>query len=133
VPQAPQFIGSLVVSTHAVPHILSPCPHVVWQMPFAQASPASHACPQPPQLVGLDERSVHVPLHAVCPAGHVMVGGGAGAQWLLGPHAIPCGQSDCCWQAMITLLLQLAAMKKSAASAQPTTRTCFEERKVPIA
>lgn len=47
-PQAPQFIALVWVSTHVPSHSAWPVGHV--QTPATQLEPPAQACPQPPQL-----------------------------------------------------------------------------------
>ena len=48
VPHAPQFAGSVFVSTHFPLHRVSVPAHPHW--PFAQTWPVGHACPHDPQF-----------------------------------------------------------------------------------
>jgi hypothetical protein len=111
------------VSTHLPVHWVSPTPHGIWHMPFAQARPMSQVCPQLPQFAESDERSRHCVPHVVCPVGHCIVGGGDGAQVPLAPHVIPFGQSDGWWQVTVTVLPQLEAWTVKAASSRKTAKT----------
>jgi hypothetical protein len=72
VPQAPQLFGSLVGSTQAPPHRISPGGHVVALLvlhaPLEQLWPVPQARPQALQLAGSLLRSVHIPVqHAWLP------------------------------------------------------------------
>lgn len=75
-PQAPQFVLSLDVATHDVPHDVRPTAHADWQDPFAQTRPAPHACPHEPQFCGSLVESTQAPLHDVCEAAHGVDEGG---------------------------------------------------------
>jgi hypothetical protein len=72
----PQFFGSLVVSTHDEPQILSAVTvHEGTQVPLEQDDVAPltavvHAFPHDPQLVLSVCVLTHAPLHAFCPVGH---------------------------------------------------------------
>jgi hypothetical protein len=70
-PQFPQLLMSVVVSTQMPEHILS----VLWhgtQVLFEHRCPVGQAFPQPPQLPWSLATSTHTPLHAVdCAAGHL--------------------------------------------------------------
>jgi len=46
-PHEPQLRGSLPVSTHAIPHCVSPEGHM--QLPAVQVEPKGHVLPQEPQ------------------------------------------------------------------------------------
>jgi hypothetical protein len=70
VPQAPQFASSFLTSTHSVPHLVKPAPHVVPQVPFEQTSPIAQALPHMPQLLGSSFMSTQTPLHFVVPPAH---------------------------------------------------------------
>ncbi len=79
-PHAPQFIGSVVVSTQAVPHIIRGAAQVVTAMhaPAVQICPVGQTLPQRPQLRGSMFRMVHptepVPVgQQVLPAAHAQV------------------------------------------------------------
>ena len=67
----PQFISSLLVSTHAPAQSVRPVPQpLALHVPAEQASPAAHATPQPPQFAGSLVVSTHAPAHSVSPAPH---------------------------------------------------------------
>jgi hypothetical protein len=68
-PHAPQFLSSLLVSTHAPPQAIFPMGHV--QRPPTQVVPFPHVVPHAPQWFALDVRSTHAPPHALRPAPHV--------------------------------------------------------------
>ena len=77
-PQSPQLLGSVVGSTHAVPHNLSPVAQVRVHEPAEQTFPPVHIVPQAPQLFGSLARSAHVPeqstfepVHPHFPPAHV--------------------------------------------------------------
>lgn len=70
-PQAPQFIGSLRVSTQTPPQRTCPAGHApAPQRPAAQAIPAGQVMPQTPQFIGSPCVSMHDPPQSDCPAGH---------------------------------------------------------------
>lgn len=70
-PQAPQFIGSEVSSTHAPEQSVSPVPQpVVEHVPALQTSPLAHAVAQLPQCIGSLARTTHAPEHSVVAASH---------------------------------------------------------------
>ena len=58
-PQAPQFVGLVVVSVHVPPHFVSPPVHA--HAPPTHSVPPVHLLVQPPQLFESLEVSVHVP------------------------------------------------------------------------
>jgi hypothetical protein len=68
--QAPQFAGSLVVSTHAVPHSWVPPEQVVAQTLDEQACPLGQALPQAPQLAASFVVFTHELPHRVVPPAH---------------------------------------------------------------
>jgi hypothetical protein len=49
VPQVPQFIGSIVGSTHTLPHDACPVGHITRQVPSVHASLSAQALSQVPQ------------------------------------------------------------------------------------
>jgi hypothetical protein len=65
VPQLPQLLGSLLKSTHILPHAALPPTHAKLHTPSkhtpAPPSGAVHVAPQPPQFFGSAAVSVHVP------------------------------------------------------------------------
>jgi hypothetical protein len=63
-PQAPQFWGSLVRSTQAVPQSVPPVQPLAWHWPATQASPAAQSA----SVLHVEE-AVQAPLPHVCPAG----------------------------------------------------------------
>jgi hypothetical protein len=70
-PQAPQFLASVCVSTHLLPHATWPAGH--WQTPAWQLPPVgqmllplAHA----PQWTASVRRSKQLPSQLVCPEGH---------------------------------------------------------------
>jgi hypothetical protein len=63
--QLPQWLGSLVVSTHEPPQFVWPWEQIGWQTDCEQTWPLPQACPQLPQLLLSLVRSTHAPLHAV--------------------------------------------------------------------
>jgi hypothetical protein len=68
VPQEPQFCGSLVVSTHAPPHDVSPGAQT--QLPPLHASVEPQDFPQPPQSCAFVCVSTHAPLQLVSAGSH---------------------------------------------------------------
>lgn len=58
-PQAEQWLGSLWVSTHWPPQLVSPEAQDAPQAPDEHTSPVEHAAPQPPQCLGFEDRSTH--------------------------------------------------------------------------
>lgn len=70
-PQPEQLSGSLVMSTHALPHVVRGR-HEKSQFPLTQIavpnSGAVHTAPQPSQLVGSDFRFTHLPPQTVWPS-----------------------------------------------------------------
>jgi hypothetical protein len=68
-PQAPQFWGSVVVSTHALPHASVIAEHDGAHALEAQTSPVAHVMPHAPQLPGSVVRSTQRPPQFFCPAG----------------------------------------------------------------
>jgi hypothetical protein len=73
VPHMPQFASSFWMSTHSVPHLVKPAPHVLPQTPFEQTSPVAQAFPHMPQLLGSSFVSTQTPLHFVVPPPHCVV------------------------------------------------------------
>ncbi len=71
VPQPPQLLGSVWVSTHAPLQSVVPLGHA--QVPLEQVAPVGHAVPQAPQLCGSLASVTQALPHKVCPAGHVML------------------------------------------------------------
>jgi hypothetical protein len=69
VPHAPQFMGSVLVSTHTPPHVVDPAEQT--QTPLVHASPLAHVRPHAPQLFRSDETSAHPVAHATSPAGQM--------------------------------------------------------------
>lgn len=74
-PHAPQFAGSLFVSTQRFPHCVVPPPHEESHLPFEQNSLGAHAVPHAPQFAGSKSVTVQTPLQSVAPGPH----------WLLPP------------------------------------------------
>jgi len=74
-PQAPQFLGSLAVDTHALPHTMPPLlvhctPHVLfWQVAMPPVG-VGHALLQSPQCFGSRLMSTQLVPHCVVAAGH---------------------------------------------------------------
>ncbi len=69
--QAPQFCGSAVGSTHALPQATNGAVHAATQAPAWQSgAPPEQTAPHAPQFAGSLESSRHVPSHAVPPWGH---------------------------------------------------------------
>jgi hypothetical protein len=58
-PQLPQLLGSVVVSTHAVPQVVEVAEHA--QTPPLQDCPVPQAMPHPPQFAESVRKSVHWP------------------------------------------------------------------------
>jgi hypothetical protein len=58
-PQLPQLLGSVVVSTHALPQVVEVAEHA--QTPLVQDCPVPQTMPQPPQFEESVRKSVHVP------------------------------------------------------------------------
>jgi len=68
-PQPPQWYALFVVSTQALPHLVSAAPQLLWQLlPPLQTCPEAHMVPQPPQL--LASAGTQVSPHAMRPALH---------------------------------------------------------------
>ena len=65
VPQAPQFAGSVSVSTQLLPHCVEPPRHATAHCPIEQSSPAAHVVPQAPQFAGSFIVSMQAPLQTV--------------------------------------------------------------------
>jgi hypothetical protein len=63
VSQLPQWLAELLVSTHALPHIVSEPVHT--QLPALHAIPAPQALPHAPQFALLLIVSTHAPLQFV--------------------------------------------------------------------
>jgi len=61
VPQAPQFVVLVVVSTHALLHSFSLLGQVAVHTPSEQPWPAAHAFPHAPQLALEELVSTHLP------------------------------------------------------------------------
>ena len=59
VPQALQLLGSELVSTQTLPHLVLPAAQLSAQLPETQTSPAAHALPQLPQRMGSFVTSTH--------------------------------------------------------------------------
>ncbi len=70
VAQAPQWVGSLARSTHALPQRVVPAGHT--QTPALQLVPPAQALPHAPQWSPLEPRSTHAPLHTLRPAPQVV-------------------------------------------------------------
>jgi len=60
-PQSPQWVGELLVSTQAPPQFVLPLAQLALQVPSEQTCPASHFVSHEPQRVGSFETSTHVP------------------------------------------------------------------------
>jgi hypothetical protein len=76
--QKPQLSLSVRRSTHWLPHLASPDPQVIEQVPVLQTSPPVHRLPHVPQLAALVWRSTHSelpmkPVHSDSPVGHEQV------------------------------------------------------------
>ncbi len=72
--QNPQFLLSLVRSTHVLPHRLSPLVHVMTQAPPAhRGAVGGHRVPHAPQFVSLVSRSTQAFPHCVLPCGQEQV------------------------------------------------------------
>jgi hypothetical protein len=61
VPQVPQFVGSLVRSTHAVPQALRPGPQIKVQTPLTQNWFVPQTVPHAPQFFGSTDVSLQLP------------------------------------------------------------------------
>jgi hypothetical protein len=70
VPQAPQWLASVAVSTQDALHTVSPAMQVSRHIPRSQSCPLGHALSQPPQWALSLWRSRQAPPHSVCPVGH---------------------------------------------------------------
>jgi len=66
IPQPPQLLPSLAVSTHVPPQFWRGKLQIAHRPP-EHAEPAPHTRPQAPQLFGSVRRSTQVPLHNACP------------------------------------------------------------------
>jgi hypothetical protein len=75
-PHAPQSDKSLEVSTHELPHSVSPTAHADWHEPLEHVSPALQTWPHEPQLLPSLPVFVQAPLQDDCPAVQE-TGGGA--------------------------------------------------------
>jgi hypothetical protein len=58
-PQTPQLSFDVARSTHAFPHLFSPCEQKGMQFPALQTSSTEQACKHAPQLAGSDSRTAH--------------------------------------------------------------------------
>jgi hypothetical protein len=70
-PHAPQLAGSVPVSVHWPPQVVSPAPHT--HFPLVQLAPVPHAVPQVPQSKGSLVRSTHAPMQLVSPLPQLVV------------------------------------------------------------
>jgi len=70
VPQAPQFIRSVLMSTQPPEHSVSPPVQESLQAPSEHTCPAGHTVPHAPQLATSLPVSMQVPPHAARPAWH---------------------------------------------------------------
>jgi hypothetical protein len=70
VPHAPQFCGSVEVSTHRPLQLVSPVGHVAPQTLLPHTWPGAQVMPHAPQLCGSRTVSTHVPEQTSWPAGH---------------------------------------------------------------
>jgi hypothetical protein len=71
VPHAPQLRGSVSVSVHWPPQLVSPAPHT--HAPLVQVAPVPQAVPQAPQSKGSFSRSTHALLQLVSPLPQLVV------------------------------------------------------------
>jgi hypothetical protein len=62
-PHAPQFAGSVDVSTHAPAHVTCPDGQLVPHTPLEQIAPGEHTLPHEPQWDGSVARSTHAVPH----------------------------------------------------------------------
>jgi len=92
VPQAPQFLGSLTVSTQAAPHLVAPPAQLMAHWPMEQTSPAAQAVLQAPQFLGSLAVSTHAVPHIVTPGPHA--GLAPPAPVLVDPGAPPPEEDD---------------------------------------
>lgn len=60
-PQSPQWVGELLVSTQAPPQFVLPGAQLLVQLPAEQTCPASHLVSHDPQRVGVFETSTQAP------------------------------------------------------------------------
>jgi hypothetical protein len=96
-PQNPQFLGSLVRSTHELPHCASPEPHAAEHIPALHTSERRQRFPHDPQSVDADWRFTQtelppMPMHSVSAAGHMQAPPMQGApigHWLPQPPQLP--------------------------------------------
>jgi hypothetical protein len=86
VPQAPQFDGFDVRSTHVPLQSVEPTGQP--QVPFWHSWPTTQALPQVPQFRGSLERATHAPVQLVS-AGFAPQGGGGGMTDPSGPASVP--------------------------------------------
>jgi hypothetical protein len=70
---APQFCGSLLVSTHKPLQLVRPAAQPVMQLPWLQKVPAPHTVVQLPQWLLSVDGSIQAPLQRSCPAGQPQV------------------------------------------------------------
>lgn len=81
--QAPQFVGSLRVSTHAPLQAVEPEAQLSAHLPWEQVSILPHLVPHAPQFATSAARFTHAPAQAVYPASHVI------PHWPLAQTAAP--------------------------------------------
>ena len=85
-PHPPQLMGSVLVSTHAVPHRVSvPQLHA----PAVQLSPAGQTLPQLPQFFASVPTSTQAPEQFVVPVGHVAAQAPAAQTGEVPLHTLP--------------------------------------------
>jgi hypothetical protein len=89
IPHWPQFVPSVIVSTHAAPHLDVPPVQLSWQAPPEQTWSLSHLVPQVPQLFGSEATSTQVPLHEVCVPVHPPIVPAAPSLFCLLAGALP--------------------------------------------
>jgi hypothetical protein len=89
IPHCPQFVASVIVSTHDEPHVDLPPVHESWQAPLEQTSSVPHLVPQVPQLFGSAATSTHAPSHEVCPPVQPAVPPAAPSLFCLRAGALP--------------------------------------------
>ncbi len=88
VPHAPQWLGSLLRSTHAPPQSVRPAEQLVAHAPVEQTEPPEHAAPHAPQFAGSFARATQAPPH------RVVAGTAQGVASLPGSAASPASAGD---------------------------------------
>ena len=69
-PQAPQLVGSALVSTHAAAQLVVPLWQLSWHFPALHTSPVAHFLPQAPQFAGSVAVLTQLPEHSAKPLLH---------------------------------------------------------------